>query len=387
MVSFIYCLSSHMISRLSKQWWWSKKFAIASLSTLFSAALTSPAFARTYEFVFGNYTGEDLVAVYWRSATTEDEQATAESWGNNFFAEGSVLPVDGVIKFEIVDQAPDLETIDPYNEDIVYPEDCLFDIRGVLSSGKVLEEYGINLCEISQVTGFFDFIDTATFYQEGGQEFFITNKSNFSLVELAFENSSADQFFVFGSSLRDELSKLGESPSLPGGETELFLIDIPDLSESGCNTYRVTSTFKNEATGATSDYVTESVDICSDHDEIMVSNRGISMQSFDRRPITVENNTPHRLVTLEIAPSFRPELWLNVTQDSFIPPNTKTEEEDIAAAIQLTSNDESATCLYDIYGVLITDAQTAQQVSVTQYLVDLCTNENTLTFRPGIVLD
>lgn len=366
-----------MLPSLYKQVWCHNKWVIAGLTPILSAALAAPAVARTYEFVFGNYTGQDLVGLYWRSATAEEDKAGAGGWGGNFLAEGTVLPADTLVKLLIDDAAPPLSSIDLNEENVIYPDDCSFDVRGVLANGDMVEEYGINLCEISEAIGFFDFVDTEAFYDEGGKELFITNAADFPLIELTFENENAEQFFVFGNALESEL---GESPTLPAGETELFLVDLP---ESVCD-YQVTPRFWNQATGEKFEPIAQTINFCSNFNGITASAYEISIQSFGAMAITVENSTPHRLVSLEVAPSFRPELWSDVIQGDFVGANTR---QTVASAIQLTTNNEQARCFYDIHGVLVTNAATAEQIFVEQYFTDLCATSGGITFREGIVID
>ncbi|NEQ54984.1 MAG: hypothetical protein F6K11_33490, partial [Leptolyngbya sp. SIO3F4] len=280
---------------------------VAGLTTLLSATFTSPAFARTYEFIFGNYTGQQLVELYWRPATVEEG-----GWGFNFLT-GRTLSADELVRLIIDDDASPLN---PDDENAIYQNDCLFDIRGVFADGNELEDYSINLCEISTSTGFFDFVDTEAFYEEGGKEIFVSNLANFSLIELAFENPNTETFFVFGENFKSELQSLGESPKLSPLETGLFLINLP---ESECK-FTVIPRFLDEATGEILEPVSRSVDFCSNYDEIRLSENRISLRNFEKLPITVNNDTPYRIVTLEVAPSFRSALWSDVVQGDFVGP-------------------------------------------------------------------
>ena len=93
-----------MTLNVFKQSCLSKGAVVASISTLFSAALASPSFARSYEFLFVNLTGQDIQELYLAPSI-------AETWGVNRLT--TPIPLDGadVIRDERLNILPKVKLI------------------------------------------------------------------------------------------------------------------------------------------------------------------------------------------------------------------------------------------------------------------------------------
>ena len=366
-----------MTLNVFKQSCLSKGAVVASISTLFSAALASPSFARSYEFLFVNLTGQDIQELYLAPSI-------AETWGVNRLT--TPIPLDGADVISFSDNATG--TVSP---DILIQEDCLYDVRAVLSQDNSVEQFGVNLCEV-HLNGLFELIDSTAFYKQyetPPTEFFITNQTSASLTAFALLTSPDEQypFFLFGDP--QFYDPQNPEPPIDGSETQLLISFLPE-GNNNCDDYLALGWFNNSQLNV-SDLsalpvpdVTAPISSCDAH-EILVANDNITSRSFAPRDASVSNNTPFRLEYLEIAPSFRPELFLEVLRGNFV----ESGGSDAGAVISLATDNYEEDCLYDIFAsfnLTPESSESPENMFVERYGVDLCEDSN-MTFSLGAILE
>ncbi|MEO0395402.1 MAG: hypothetical protein AAF243_05360, partial [Cyanobacteria bacterium P01_A01_bin.137] len=347
-----------MFSSASTQLLFNQGLAIASITSLVSVFFSSPVFARDYRFSLYNLTGQDLREIYISPATSTE-------WGPNRLPETS-LPPDFEALIELSDDAQGSVR----DEATLFQEDCLYDVRSVLADGRVLEDYGINLCEVSLV-GFVDLVDDTALYSENNiQDIFITNNSSFPLEDLVLiplGNPDEVYFLINGSldegfdsdfifeedlgadfdndfSIEEDLSDdfegelINELPALPPQTTELLLVSLPiEYCE-----YKVFPVFS----GLDDPNVSGFLNLCMES-EIIVFDDVVFGEAFGTLFAEVYNNTPYSLEVLEISPSLRPELWMDVLRGSSI------EKDEYASGdiLNLATGDPQSDCFYDIFAI------------------------------------
>ena len=355
-----------------------KGLAIASITSLVSVFFSSPVFARDYRFSLYNLTDQDLREIYISPVNSTE-------WGPNRLPEAS-LPPDFEALIELSDDAQGSVR----DEATLFLEDCLYDVRSVLADGRVLEDYGINLCEVSLV-GFVDLIDDAALYSEEDiQALFVTNNSSFPLEDLALVplGNPDEVYFLINGSFEEELidsfegdntfegDNINELPALPQQTTELLLVSLPG-GYCEYEVFPVFSGFDSNVSGL--------LNLCVES-EIIVFNDDVFGEAFGTLFAEVYNNTPYSLEVLEISPSLRPELWMDVLQGISI------EKDEYASGdiLNLATGDPQVDCFYDIFAIF-TDTPGSPEPpptrEVEQYYVDLCTTGGQMNFTQGVVLE
>ncbi len=98
----------------------------AAVLALLALFLTAPAVAEDLEFILVNESGSDLVGF-------NVSAASSDAWEENLL-EGGYLPPGNEIAVLIADG---LTT-------------CVYDIRGTFDDGFVLEDYGLDLCDLGE---------------------------------------------------------------------------------------------------------------------------------------------------------------------------------------------------------------------------------------------
>jgi hypothetical protein len=107
-----------------------RRFALASVAAIPTALMaTTAVLAADVVFMLNNETSDNLIEFY-------ASPTTADNWEDNIIPEGDFVASGETVRVTIPDDG----------------RGCLYDILGVFDDGSEIDEYNVNICEMSEYT-------------------------------------------------------------------------------------------------------------------------------------------------------------------------------------------------------------------------------------------